>query len=160
MHLGKEAMENISTKACSDCTQILPFSEFYRCKFGKFGLLRPCKTCMIKRAQRRHARAKQETTRAYPNKVTDRHLYIVLREGFQGFKIGQSKNVRQRMRGLKHKYGCNILPFAVFENLGFLESDLHFALRQFRIKGTTKDRELYDAPIILALEKIHELMAS
>ena len=153
-------MQNGSEKLCSDCDQKLPFDSFYRCKFGRYGLQRPCKKCLAIRSRGIAARRKNLTQRAYPNRATDRHLYIALREGFPGFKIGQTKDVKRRMNALKHKYGCSMKLFALFEHLGFLESDMHHALRKFRITGPGKDRELYNATPELALQRVAELYAS
>ena len=153
-------MQHESLNLCSDCHQNLPFESFYKCKLGKFGLQKCCKQCLAIRSRGIAARKNNQTQRAYPNRTTDRHLYIALREGFPGFKIGQSKNIKQRLYALKHKYGCSVKLFALFENLGFLESDMHHALKQFRIAGPGKDRELYNAAPELAVQRVAELSAS
>ena len=148
----RPSMEGVLFKTCLDCGLNHDLDGFYNEK------LRYCKPCMKIRSKGQYARKTHRALHAYPNKRNGRHLYVVSREGLPGFKIGSSKNVDNRMRSLRKQYKCNVAQHAVFRDLGCLESDVHFLLRDYKLPG--KERELFDISLDRILAAIGQLIVS
>ena len=148
-------MEVMLIKTCLDCGLALALNNFYN-GTGLFGKHVYCKTCMKARSRRHYARLTSRGIPAHPHKDKARDLYVVSREGLPGFKVGSSKKLDNRMYALKWRYKTNIVQHAVFRELGYLESDVHFLLRESRLPG--KEREVFDVPLNRVLSAIARLV--